>query len=196
MTETASSVFSPSSDAASTVAAVVESRRTINFFKPETPPRETIEKAIDLARWAPNHHLTEPWHFYHLSDDARNAVVSLNTELVRARRGDEAAAKKDKRWSAIPGWIAVTCDRNDDTHTFLEDYAAVSCAIQNLSLYLWASGIGTKWTTGPVTRDPKFYEIIWADPDRETLVGLVWYGYADEIPVSTRKPLEQVLVDV
>lgn len=188
--------FSASSEAANTIAAVVESRRTINFFKTEMPPRETIERAIDLARWAPNHHLTEPWHFYHLSDEAKGAVVDLNTEIVRARRDDDAAQKKHKRWSAIPGWIAVTCDKSQDEHTFMEDYAAVACTIQNLSLYLWASGIGTKWTTGPVTKDPRFYEIIWADPERETLVGLVWYGYADEVPVSTRKPLEQVLVDV
>jgi len=185
-----------SPETAATVAGVIESRRTINFFKSEQPPRETIERAIDLARWAPNHHLTEPWHFYHLSDETKAGVVELNTELVRAKRGDEAAAKKQERWSKIPGWLAVTCDRNDDQHAFLEDYAAVSCAIHNISLYLWSEGIGTKWTTGPVTRDHRFYELIWADPERETLVGLLWYGYADEIPVSTRKPLEQVLVDV
>jgi len=183
-------------ETAVTVAGVIESRRTINFFKPDRPPREIIERAIDLARWAPNHHLTEPWHFYHLSDETQAGVVELNTELVRAKRGDDAAAKKQERWSKIPGWIAVTCDVNDDEHTFLEDYAAVSCAIHNMSLYLWSEGIGTKWTTGPVTRETRFYELIWADPERERLVGLLWYGYADEIPVSTRKPLEQVLVDV
>ena len=30
----------------------------------------------------------------------------------------------------------------------LEDHAAVSCAIQNLMLYLAARGIGSKWMTG------------------------------------------------
>ena len=32
-----------------------------------------------------------------------------------------------------------------------EDYAAVCCAAQNVQLAAWAAGIGTKWSTSPVS---------------------------------------------
>jgi len=183
-------------DAAETIAQAIEQRRSINFFAPQTPPREIIERSIDLARWAPNHHLTEPWHFYLLSDETKAAIVELNAQIVEARKGPEAAQKKRERWSTMPGWLIVTSDINEDELTRREDYAAVCCAIHSMSLYLWTYGIGTKWTTGPVTRDPGFYDAAWIDPDREDVVGLIWYGYPIEVPVSTRKPLDQILSDV
>ena len=58
-----------------------------------------------------------------------------------------------------------------------EDYAACACAVQNLMLYLWQAGIGVKWTTGQVTRDPRLYEILGVDGDMERVTGLFWYGY-------------------
>ena len=77
-----------------------------------------------------------------------------------------------------------------------EDYAATCCAIYGLTLQLWSQGIGTKWTTGEVTRDPRFYDAIWTDPEAETVVGLIWYGYAAEIPVTARKPVSEIVVRI
>lgn len=153
-------------------------------------------RALDYARWAPNHHLTEPWHFYLLSDETSGAIADLNAEMIAENKGPEAAEKKRRRWRAMPGWLVVTCDRHEDQQRFMEDYAAVSAAIQNLSLYLWADGVGMKWTTGPVTRDPRFYELTWIDAECEVVVGLFWYGYPEEIPATTRKPVEQIVADV
>ena len=49
------------------VAAVIDdlirSRRTHKAFGPEPVPRETLLELFELARWAPNHHLTDPWRF-------------------------------------------------------------------------------------------------------------------------------------
>ena len=46
------------------VAELLRSRRTIHHFYPDHPPPHIILQAIELARWVPNHHATEPWHFY------------------------------------------------------------------------------------------------------------------------------------
>jgi len=180
----------------SPVAEVIRNRRTINAFKPQLPPRELILQAIDLARWAPNHYLTEPWNFYLLSDNTKKRIVDLNARLVAEAKGEKAAQMKRERWSGIPGWMVVTCDRSEDRQRAKEDYAACCCAIHSFSLYLWSEGVGVKWTTGDVIRDPRFYEYIWADASAEEAVGLVWYGYPDEVPVTVRRPVSEIVIEI
>lgn len=177
-------------------AQLILERRTINRFRPEPPPRELIREAMDLARWAPNHHLTEPWHFYWLGPSTQAAVVDLNTELVAQSKGEAAAAIKRERWAAMPGWLVVSCERSDDPLRQQEDYAACCCAVHNMALYLWSAGVGMKWTTGAVIREPAFYDLLWIDPDLESVVGLFWYGYPDEAPVQQRKDLSSRLVEL
>lgn len=177
-------------------ASLIESRRTIHDFGPEVPPRKTILRAIDLARWAPNHLLTEPWRFYLLGKETAQAIVRLNAEHVTRDKGEAAGRAKLERWGAIPGWLAVTCINSDEPIRAREDFAACCCAVQNLQLFLWSEGIGVKWTTGKVTREPEFYDLIWVDPAVETLVGLMWFGYPAEIPQPQRKPVEQILVEL
>ncbi len=180
--------------AAQPAAALIEGRRTIHDFLPQAVPQELLSRAIEVARWAPNHYLSEPWHFYVVGPKTACAIADLNADLVTADRGAAAGASKRARWRAIPGWLAVTCDRSEDPTRQQEDYAACCCAVQNLSLYLWQAGVGVKWTTGAVTRSPEFYDLIWVDPARESLVGLIWYGYPAEIPQTARKALDQIVV--
>lgn len=178
------------------IADVIRDRRTINFFKPGIPPREIVLQGIELARWAPNHHLTEPWRFYLLSDSIKEQIVDLNARMVAEDRGEDAGRAKRERWSRIPGWLVVTCVRSDDDLRQKEDYAACCCAVHNLALYLWSRGVGMKWTTGAVTRSEDFYDLVWIDPVVEEVVGMFWYGYPDEVPVSVRKPVSEVLVEL
>ena len=49
---------------------------------------------------------------------------------------------------------------------------------------------------GAVTRDPRFCDLVWIDPDAETVVGLVWYGYPAEAPNPARRPLGEVSVSL
>lgn len=191
MTET-----STEQEQASAIAAAIRERRTINFFQEHEPPRELILRAIDAARWAPNHHLSEPWRFYLLSPQCRKTIIDLNAELVAGNRGAAAGEAKRKRWSSIPGWLVVTCARSEDELRAREDYAACCCAIYGLTLFLWEQGVGTKWTTGEVTRDARFYDAIWTDPEAEGVVGLIWYGYPAEVPVTARKPVSEIVVEI
>lgn len=177
-------------------ARLIGGRRTVNRFKKQTPSRKSVIRALELACWAPNHHLTQPWHFYILGPETQREIIRLNGELVGAAQSEAAAAAKRKRWESMPGWLVVTCDVSDDPVRNREDYAACCCAVQNAMLYLHAAGIGVKWSTGAVTREPRFYEAIWVDPGLETVVGLFWYGYPDETPVARRNPLESCLVEL
>jgi nitroreductase len=179
------------------LSEIIKSRRTIHNFQPDkTPDVATIKDAIESACWAPNHHLTEPWHFYLLGKETVNDICELNKELLTASKGIEAAEKKVERWLKIPGWMIVTCLKSDDELRYQEDYAACSCAIQNLMLILWQQGIGSKWSTGPITRDERFYDLVWVNKDLENIMGIVWYGYAADVPQTARKPLQQVLTEL
>ncbi|MFO0919188.1 MAG: hypothetical protein U0872_12850 [Planctomycetaceae bacterium] len=50
-----------------------------------------------------------------------------------------------------------------------------------------------KWSTGDVTRHPRLMELAGIDTARERMMGLVWYGHPQAIPVQTRRPLTDVL---
>lgn len=186
----------PASPSPSTLSAaeLIRSRRTIHDFRPEPPPPDLILRGLELARWAPNHRLTEPWRFYLLGPETAEAIARLNAERVSRDQGTAAGQAKLDRWRTIPGWLVVTCERSDNPLRAQEDYAACCCAMQNFSLYLWSQGIGVKWTTGGVIREPAFYDLIWVDPALETVVGLFWYGYPTEVPQTVRKPLDESLV--
>jgi nitroreductase len=175
---------------------LIRQRRTVHDFEPGCPPKEAILRAVELARWVPNHHHTEPWRFIVIGPETAQKIVDLNAELVTARKGPEHGEHKRKRWSTVPGWIAVTCPRTDDEQRQNEDYAACCCAIHNFSLSLWSEGIGVKWTTGDVIRHPRFFEFLGIDPLARLVVGLLWYGYPATIPpAQSRKPVEEILTE-
>jgi nitroreductase len=177
-------------------ANALRNRRTVHEFKPQTPPLESITTAIELARWAPNHHRSEPWHFYLLDKITADKISDLNADILRATKGEKIAEIKRKRWLEMPGWLVVSCANSEDSLRAREDYAACACAVQNMSLYLWEAGIGTKWTTGAITRDPRFFDIVGMDYSAVSVVGLFWYGYPASIPTQHRKPTEEIISHV
>ncbi|MGR8950223.1 MAG: nitroreductase family protein [Gammaproteobacteria bacterium] len=178
----------------SSLGQLICDRRTVHDFVDKPVPTEDVISAISAARWAPNHLRTEPWQFYLLSRSQAEQICKLNTALVRDKKGDKIADIKHRRWLAMPGWLVLTCPKNDDPIREREDYAACCCAAQNLSLVLWERNIGVKWTTGAVTREAGFFDIIGAEFETTFTVGLFWYGYPKTVPDQHRRPLEEILV--
>ena len=168
---------------------VIRNRRTIGSFKPEVPEVSLIEAALEVARWAPNHKKTEPWRVYWLGPQTKSAVIQLNSTLIEKKKGKTEDEAKRKAWSAIPGWLAITCIRSEDPFREEEDYAACCCFIQNLMLALWSSEIGSKWSTGDVTREPEFNLLLGINTETERVVGLIWYGFPAVIPAQSRLPV-------
>lgn len=173
-------------------AALIRGRRTVDQFLLDAPPVARVREAIELARWAPNHHLTQPWRFYLIGARTRSAIIDLNSRLLEATRGAEVAEAKRARWQAMPGWLAVGCVAAADPVTAGEDHAACACAVQNLMLYLHSAGIGTKWASGAVTREPEFLRLLGAEPG-EYCLGLIWYGYPKRRPRTQRRPLADIV---
>jgi nitroreductase len=175
-----------------TTADLIRSRRTINFFRPDPVPDSLIREAIDVARWAPNHKLTEPWHFYILGNQTLTQVKNLITEIKSTGQSESVRDGVRKRLEAIPGWLVVSCKKSADPQTQMEDYASCSCAVQNMMLYLWSAGVGVKWTTGKIIRDDRFFRILNLEDSSEMIVGLFWYGYPEVITAQNRKAVAEI----
>lgn len=172
---------------------VLRGRRTINLYLQTPVPGDLVRDAIEAATWAPNHHVTEPWRFYVLGARTIAEVLELQREIVTAKKGVDAADFKVKSWSEKPGWVVVTCAESDEEIRQREDYAACAAAVQNFMLYLWKAGVGSKWTTGDVTRHERFSEIIGFDPAKEYVVGLLWFGYPKVTPEQNRSSIDDAL---
>jgi nitroreductase len=177
-------------------AEVLRGRRTIELFLQAEVPRSLVNEAIEAATWAPNHHVTEPWHFYVLGDASKERCLDLCREIVTAKTGEKAGDFKRQSWSEKPGWLLVTCNRSDDELLQKEDYAACCAAVQNLTLYLWKAGVGSKWTTGDITRDSRLFDIVGIDETESFVVGLIWYGYPKLTPTQSRKGVSEVSTQV
>ena len=56
--------------------------------------------------------------------------------------------------------------------------------------------MGSKWTTGDITQDPRFFDIVGINADNEFVVGLIWYGYPKLTPTQSRKGLDDILIEL
>lgn len=160
---------------------------------------ELVRSAVESARWAPNHHRTEPWRFVIL-DRAR--IVRLGELFAQTlERGGSPATKveaKRREWGSAPGVLVLTCvsDADADATRRREDYAACCSAAQNLMLHLWAQGIGSKWSTGAVWEHEEFWDLLGAPNARGDVVGVFFYGWPERVPEGRRRlGLDDVLVD-
>lgn len=177
-------------------AEVLRGRRTVNLYLQTPVPEELVREAIAVATWAPNHHVTEPWQFILAGQKTVPKILDLCERIVTRKKGAELASHKRASWAEKPGWLIVTCRRSDDERRQQEDYAACSAAVQNFMLYLWKAGIGSKWTTGDITRDRGFFDIIEVDESRAFVVGLIWFGYPKLTPTQSRMEMQNVLVEL
>jgi nitroreductase len=180
---------------ADVLAEAMRGRRSIDLFEPTPVAHGVLLEAIELARWAPNHRLTEPWRFQLIGPKTREAIIALAVAIDTAAKGERAGAARRERLNAVPGFFVLTSPRNADALTEREDYAACCCAAQNLMLHLWQRGVGVKWTTGGITRDARFYELLAVDISKDQIVGFFWYGVPRIIPTQKRRPVAEIVTE-
>jgi len=178
--------------------SAIRERRTIFRFDTSPIDDEAILRALDAARYAPNHHLTEPWGFILVGAETKSRLGEVARRLAAKKAKDASPEdlpalieRQVKKLTDVPCLIVATLRRTpDDPMTEREDYASVSCAIQNLQLSLWADGLGCQWGTGGPTRDDEAYRILGVDRETHEIVGFLKIGKPKEVPTSTRKPVE------
>lgn len=152
----------------------IRSRRTHKAYRPEPVDRDVVAELLELARWAPNHHLTNPWRFRVIGPGA--------LERLKAAAGPEAAPKLDR----APTLIACTATRDEDPLRFEEDLHAAACAAYIVILAAHGRGLAAYWRTPEVLRTAAGRAALGIG-DEEHFVGLLYLGH----PVQEQRPPER-----
>jgi nitroreductase len=156
--------------------AAIRSRRTSKAFAPEPVSRETLDELLELARWVPNHNLTNPWRFRVLGPRALGRL--------KEAAGAEAAAKLDR----APTLVAVTQVRSPENPVQdEEDLCATACATYAVLLGAQARGLASYWRTPGVLRTPAGLEAL-GIPAGERFVALIHLG----LPRQAKQPPERL----
>jgi nitroreductase len=126
-------------------------------------PRETVVELLELARWAPNHHLTQPWRFRVLGPAA----------LARLKEagGPGEATKLDR----APTLVVASCTTSEDAVQDEEDLHATAAAVYAVLLGAHARGLASYWRTPGVLRTAAGQAAVRV-PDGERVVGLIHLG--------------------
>ncbi len=143
----------------------IRGRRTHKAYGPEPVERERLDELFDLARWAPNHHLTNPWRFRVLGPES--------LQRLKAAAGPEAAAKLDRAPTLVCASVKLTGDPVQDE----EDLCAAACAVFIVLLAAHARGLAGYWRTPGVLRTADGAASIGMDSD-ELFVALIHLGNA------------------
>jgi nitroreductase len=141
----------------------IRGRRTHKSFAAEPVPRETVEELLDLARFAPNHHLTQPWRFRVLGPET----------LVRLKQaaGSVEAPKLDRAPTLVVASAHLTGAQQQDE----EDVCATAAAIYAVLLGAHGRGLASYWRTPAVLRTREGREAVGV-PDGERVLGLIHLG--------------------
>src|ERR1700744_3675884 len=115
------------------VESAIRSRRTHKAFAPEPLSHELLDELLELGRWAPNHHLTNPWRFRVLGPAA--------LARLKEAAGPEAAAKLDR----APTLVAATVVVSEDPVQNEEGLCATACALYAVLLAAHGRGLAGYW---------------------------------------------------
>jgi nitroreductase len=148
------------------VEDAIRTRRTHKAFAPDPVPRELLDELLELARWAPNHHLTNPWRFRVLGPQA--------LDKLKQAAGPEAASKLDRAPTLIAATSIISAD---DPEQDEEDLCATACATYAMLLAAHGRGLAGYWRTPGVLRTDAGRAALGIPAD-ERFVALIHLGWA------------------
>ena len=161
----------------------IRSRRTHKAFGPDPVANDVLLELFELARWAPNHHLTDPWRFRVVGPGAREALKQAAEE---AKPG--SGAKLDR----APTLIVVSARQNGDAEQDHEDVLATAVAAYIVLLGAHARGLAGYWRTLGVIATPAGRAATQL-PEDELPIGLLHLGDPrQEQRVPERAPVEEI----
>jgi len=145
-----------------TIDQFIAQRRAVfprSFQQGVEVPRNTLEKILENANWAPSHKKTEPWRFVVFHGEGKNRLAEWMGQDYTAQQTPETFSDiKFKKAQENPllssAVIVIVMNRNEDSGLpEWEEIAAVACAVQNLWLSVSAYGLGGYWSSpGSINR--------------------------------------------
>jgi nitroreductase len=169
-------------------SALVRRRRTnMRIDSDRAVDPALITQLCELATWAPNHKLTEPWRFAVVTGSARADLGTLAAEY-QAAQGETNEAKLNKTRGKFLRSPVVTMIASawSDPLRRDEDRDAVSAGVQNLLLAATAAGLASYWGTGAVCMAPEIKQLC-GFPTTADVLAAVYLGWPiGEVPTPPR----------
>ena len=162
----------------------IRTRRTHKAYGPREVDPELLGELFELARWAPNHHLTNPWRFRVLGPVVRAALMDL------AEAEKPGAAAKLQR---APTLVVVSVVQSGEAEQDREDLLAAGVAAYIVLLAAHGRGLAGYWRTVGLLDDPRARALLGL-PENESPIGMLYLGDpVQEQRVPERAPLEDVV---
>jgi len=163
------------------VETAIRTRRTHKAYGGEPVPSATIAELLELARWAPNHHLTEPWRFRVLGPETLERLIAA---------GEPGEALKLRR---APTLVVESAMQIGEAEQDREDVLATACAVYIVLLAAHARGLASYWRTPKLLRTPSGRAAVGLT-DAEEFVALIHLGRPATSPraKARRQPSDYV----
>jgi nitroreductase len=149
-------------------------RRTHKEFGPDPVDRDTLLELFDVARYAPNHHLTQPWRFRVLGADAL------------AQLKECASESESKKLDRAPTLVVASASLSGELITDEEDFCATAAAVTLVLLAATERGIASYWRTPAILRTARGREAI-GIPNGERVLGLLHFGTPAREPAARER---------
>ena len=149
-------------------------RRTHKEFGAEPVDRDTLLDLLEVARYAPNHHLTQPWRFRVLGPEA--------LARLKACAGESESKKLDRAPTLVVASAALTGELVTDE----EDICATAAAIVLVLLAATERGIASYWRTPSILRNARGRNAI-GIPNGERVLGLLHFGAPAREPAARER---------
>ena len=161
----------------------------------QRPTHEQIERLLEAATHAPNHHKAEPWRFFVLAGKARNGLgeimaSSLATRLQKtmAEKTQAILDKERNKPLRSPIVIVVASEHSTVPNVMdIENIEASSAAVQNMLLVGEEMGLACMWRTGDAAYDPHVKQWLGLSTE-DSIVAVLYVGYP-AISSTERQPL-------
>jgi nitroreductase len=154
--------------------SAIRSRRTHKAYAPGPVADAVVTDLLELASFAPNHHMTEPWRF---------RVLGPETLARLAAAGRPGEAEKLKR---APTLVVASAKLTGDDYQNREDVLATACAVYIVLLAASARGLASYWRTPELLETPAGRAAVGLADDEE-FVALIHLGD----PVTAPKAKER-----
>lgn len=178
------------------VHQLMRSRRSIfpAMYKDQAIPKEILQEVLENANWAPTHRNTEPWRFKVFRGKALQELSDYLGDYYEKHTAEEKFSemklKKTRKKPLQCGAVIAICMQRDTEERVpeWEEIASMACAVHNMSLSLFAYGIGNYWSSpSSILNARDFLGLM----EGEKCFGLLYMGYFDNPGLQgKREPME------
>jgi nitroreductase len=176
------------------IEKIIKNRRSVFpvQYNSEEIKKETIQKILETANWAPTHKKTQPWRFKVMQGEKLADLGQFLADKYKETIDgfSEFKYKKLQNNPTKASCVIAICMQRDPKESVpeWEEVAATAMAVQNMWLTASYFGIGAYWSSPGLI---KYMGEFFSFKNGEKCLGFFYMGNHDEKELETeRTPIE------